>query len=147
MMSEIVVAMEMERMGSGESTAMSKRRMTKAATHVAAAKSTTHVAAAESATHMATAKSTAMSTTTSAAMSAAAAAMAQRRHRRTGREDRRCGQRYHRLAHRDVSFCLLRRAPTLDWHSASGIALPFACRLMSPGAGPRWALGPEFSND
>jgi hypothetical protein len=139
MMSEIVVAMEMERMGSGESTAMSKRRMTKAATHVAAAKSTTHVAAAESATHMAT--------TTSAAMSAAAAAMAQRRHRRTGREDRRCGQRYHRLAHRDVSFCLLRRAPTLDWHSASGIALPFACRLMSPGAGPRWALGPEFSND
>ena len=92
MMSEIVAAMEMERMGSGESTAMSKRRMTKAATHVAAAKSTTHVAAAESATHMATAKSTAVSTTTTmSAASAAAAAMGQRRHRRTGREDRRCG--------------------------------------------------------
>jgi hypothetical protein len=110
MMSEIT-AMEMERVGSAEAAGMSERGVTetahvsKAATHVAEA--TAHVA--EATAHMA-AKSAAVSSAATPAVPAAAAAtpamstaMGQRRDRRTGCEDRRRGQRYHRLAHRDVS--------------------------------------------
>ena len=85
---------------------MNECGVTKASTHMAATKSTavsaTHVAA-----HMAAAKSTAVS----AATGAVSAAMGQRRHRRTGCKDRRHGQRYRHLAHRDVSLRLLRPTP------------------------------------
>ena len=94
MTSEIAVT-EGERMGSAESAGMREPGMTEATATKA------HMAAESAAVSTATA---AVSTT---------AAMGQRRDRRTGYEDRRGGQRYHRLAHRDLFLCLLRQAPTL----------------------------------
>jgi hypothetical protein len=87
------IALEVEGTGSA---GMNKGGMTPAATHVAA--------------HMA-AKSAAVSASATPAVS-----VGQRRHRRTGCQGRRRGQRDHRLAHRDVSLCLLRPAPTLLRH-------------------------------
>ena len=117
MTSEIIATVtEGERMGSAESAGMREPGMTEATT----TKSPAHMAAESAAVSTATA---AVSTTTTAT-----AAMGRRRDRRTGYEDRRGGQRYHRLAHRDLFLCLLRQAPTLK------LALRnwYRCNVRSP---------------
>jgi hypothetical protein len=130
------VAVEGERLMT-PAAGMNECGMTKAAT-------TTMTAA-----HMA-AKSAAKSATVSATATAAAAvsaAMGQRRHRRAGHESRRRGQRYHRLAHRHVSSVCCDQRQRLR-PALSHVELVFNVRSrLSPRARPRWALGPEYSND